>query len=329
MSGKYEFKPFIIGGDLMFSHIQIPQEFFEDERFIKFSLNAKVLYSMMVNRLKLSWINKDKYTHESGEVYIIFSNTEVQQKLGCSDKTATKTVKELEQFGLISRVRVGRIDRIFVYNFASLEPPIREEYKISEQIHVENHVESKWKPVEYADEEMPLFVDDRKNYDDIIGDITTVPSEKVRTINNNIINNYLSNNHSIFQKFSEDSENWEEIIKKTERCIKYQIDYDNLIVQQNSNKAQIEELLELILEVAMCQNEYMKIGGDMLLTVLVQRRFAMIDISCIEQILLNLSLVKHRIFNHKSYLLQCLYNSPTTKENQIKLDVECILAGTF
>ena len=67
-----------------FSFIRIPRILLLDEAFSTLSLSAKVLYSVLLDRMGLSM--KNKWLDEENKVYIIYQITEIQSDLGFSRK---------------------------------------------------------------------------------------------------------------------------------------------------------------------------------------------------------------------------------------------------
>lgn len=67
-----------------FSFIRIPRILLLDEAFSALSLSAKVLYSVLLDRMGLSM--KNKWLDEENKVYIIYQITEIQSDLGFSKK---------------------------------------------------------------------------------------------------------------------------------------------------------------------------------------------------------------------------------------------------
>lgn len=67
-----------------FSFIRIPRILLLDKAFSALSLSAKVLYSVLLDRMGLSM--KNKWLDEENKVYIIYQITEIQSDLGFSKK---------------------------------------------------------------------------------------------------------------------------------------------------------------------------------------------------------------------------------------------------
>jgi len=106
----------------MFSFLRIPKLILTDVRYSSISSDAKLLYSIMLDRMGLSAANG--WMDKQGRVYIVFTIEEVCQTFRISKATAVKCMAELDTksgIGLIERVRVGRghADRIYVLNFVN------------------------------------------------------------------------------------------------------------------------------------------------------------------------------------------------------------------
>lgn len=86
-------------------------------RFIlrgEYSINAKLLYALLLGRTQLSqksgWLSKD------GDVYVIYTIRQMANDLNRSERTVKAALTELENAGLITRVRQGwnRANHIFL-----------------------------------------------------------------------------------------------------------------------------------------------------------------------------------------------------------------------
>lgn len=97
---------------------QFPKMLLEDEFYSEMTLEAKMLYTIMKDRHLLSL--KNKWVDDQGDVYIIFTNKQAAEKLGCGESKAKKVRAELIKFGLIEVVSpkgmVKRASHIYVGN---------------------------------------------------------------------------------------------------------------------------------------------------------------------------------------------------------------------
>ena len=86
---------------------QLPKELFENPIYREVSVEAKVLYTMVKDRMLLSEKNKGEWEDENGNLYCYFSNESAQKYLNRSEPYIIKLKKELHQAGLILEVRQG------------------------------------------------------------------------------------------------------------------------------------------------------------------------------------------------------------------------------
>lgn len=100
-----------------FAFYRIPKVMFTDNRFQNISTEGKVLYGLLLDRVSLSMENG--WIDDEGRVYIIFTLTTIRQAMNCAEKSAIKYLTELEEFGLIERIRqgFGKPALIYVKNF--------------------------------------------------------------------------------------------------------------------------------------------------------------------------------------------------------------------
>lgn len=102
--------------------------------------------------------------------------------------------------------------------------------------------------------------------------------------------------------------------------IRAQIDYDFLV--QCEDPKQVDELVELMLEVALTTDPAIGIGrGRKYPTALVRERFRLITSDHITGILESLWENHTQVRNPKAYLLAALFNAPTSTNNQITMQV--------
>lgn len=96
------------------SFLRIPKALFAKEKYKGLSLETKLVYGFLLDRLSLSmrngWIN------EKDEVFLIYAREAMAEDLGISYKKATKAFKELSACGLIidKRPGQGKPNRIYI-----------------------------------------------------------------------------------------------------------------------------------------------------------------------------------------------------------------------
>ena len=107
-----------------YAFYRIPKQLFTDRRFDRLSVEAKLLYGMMVDRMELS--QKNGWIDGQGRAYIYFTVDEVKERLHCANDKAVKLMRELDSekgIGLLESVRqgLGKPNIIYVKNFVSGE----------------------------------------------------------------------------------------------------------------------------------------------------------------------------------------------------------------
>ena len=86
-------------------------------RFIvagEYSINAKLLYGLLLSRTQLS--QRSGWADENGSVYVIYPIRQMADDLSRSERTVKNALNELENAGLLLRVRQGwnRANRLFL-----------------------------------------------------------------------------------------------------------------------------------------------------------------------------------------------------------------------
>lgn len=96
----------------------LPKVLMDNKKFDGISVESKVLYSMMLDRARLS--KQNNWLDEMGRIYIYFTVENIQIVLNCSKGKALKMLKELDMengMGLIERKKgkgMGKADVIYV-----------------------------------------------------------------------------------------------------------------------------------------------------------------------------------------------------------------------
>ena len=98
---------YFYGGEAeQFTFFRIPKVLFSDKRFQNMSTDAKLLYSLMLDRMSLSV--KNRWFDEENRVYIIYTLDDIIDDFGCARQKAAKLLDELDKnVGLIERKRQG------------------------------------------------------------------------------------------------------------------------------------------------------------------------------------------------------------------------------
>ena len=120
-----------------FSYYRIPRALITGREFRQVSIDAKLLYGLLLDRMGLS--SRNGWFDSQGRVFIYYTLEEIQEDLNCGRDKAMKLLAELDipkGVGLIQRVRQGqgRPTLIYVKQFSTGEvpPPPEADFQRSE-----------------------------------------------------------------------------------------------------------------------------------------------------------------------------------------------------
>ena len=263
-----------------FAFYRIPKVLFTDNRFQKISTEGKVLYGLLLDRVSLS--GENGWIDEERRVYIIFTLNAIRQAMNCAEKSAIKYLTELEDFGLIERIRqgLGKPAIIYVKNFI-------DQYNL--QVKTCNNSSSG-----------PVEVPVQDQY--------------------NLQPNYTNNNNTDFNNtnpiLSGDAERM-----GYEQFLKDQLDVEILKQEYPYDKEMIDGILELILDVLCSKRKMIRIAGDDKPVNVVKGRFMKLTIEHIRYVMTCLQENTTKIRSIKQYMLAALYNAPSTIDGYYRAEV--------
>lgn len=110
----YEFTPFKKSDKLQFSSfIQFPRELLEREEYKILNPNAMLLFSVLADRLDLSFKQVDKnskvkFYDDKGNMYVIFKRDEIQEKLHLKRSALDTALNLLKDCNLIQEKKQGK-----------------------------------------------------------------------------------------------------------------------------------------------------------------------------------------------------------------------------
>lgn len=263
-----------------FAFYRIPKVLFTDNRFQKISTEGKVLYGLLLDRVSLS--RENGWIDEEGRVYIIFTLNAIRQSMNCAEKSAIKYLTELEDFGLIERIRqgLGKPAIIYVKNFI-------DQYNL--QVKTCNNFSSG-----------PVEVPVQDQY--------------------NLQPNYTNNNNTDFNNTNPILSGDEERMGY-ELFLKDQLNVEILKQEYPHDREMIDGILELILDVLCSKRKMIRIAGDDKPVNVVKGRFMKLTIEHIRYVMTCLQENTTKIRSIKQYMLAALYNAPSTIDGYYRAEV--------
>ena len=107
----------------LYNFYQIPKVLLKNKTFSSLDGWSILLFSMLFDRVSLSAENVRDFTDDNGDIFIIFTVEEAMEKSSKSKPVICKYFKQLEDIGLIERVRrgLGKPSIIYVNDFTAIE----------------------------------------------------------------------------------------------------------------------------------------------------------------------------------------------------------------
>lgn len=288
-----------------YSFYRIPKTLLTDPRYKSVSIEAKVLYGLLLDRMGLSvkngWMDSEK------RVYIYFTQEDAMAFMGCGKDKTTKLFRELDKdgIGLIERKKQGqgRPTRIYVKNF--ILPPEPGQPQQPEEVPPPRNPQTAEKP-----QSAPL---ETRGLDG--GFSAPNKTEKKNTDLNDT-------DPSIFPPTPaplasppagrpksrmriDEMDRYRELIKEN-------IDFDLLLQEHPYDEETLEGYVELMVEVCCSRRDFIRIAGEEMAAGVVKSRFLKLNHEHIAYVLDSLSQNTTLVKNIKAYTLAALYNAPTT-----------------
>lgn len=298
---------------------RVPQVLFTDDEFRYISSEAKLLYGFLLDRTALS--AKNKWTDEDGKVYVYFTQDEAKEKLNIGTGKATKIFSELDEIGLIIRIRQGQGNpcKIYVMNFAK---------PLSQAQTSENQKSEKSKMEVLNSEKDNLRLTKSESLKQIKRK-SRLPKNESQDFQksecNNTENSHTENSQN---NLSSISEGLSDGIVEYSQCIeniKEQISYDSLY-SQGTEENYLNFIISLIADVYINQNsgDMFNINNISVSSARVAKRFSLLDDTHITYVISKLkqAFKSQQIKNIRKYTISCLYNAPVI----IDIDIDSQLA---
>ena len=277
--------PYFYGAEAdQFAFYRIPKVFFTEPLLCGLSIEAKLLYGLMLDRLILS--ARNGWLDEDGRVFIYYTVESIMEDLNCGNKKAVRLLSELDcEYGLIERKRQGqgKPTRIYVKNFSTL---------------IQNrHFQ--------------------KCQNDISGRVKTTSLDVSKGHSNNTeINNTEYNKTNLIYPPSEadEKDGWDAYGQSSDYFLE-QLAFDTLQSEYPYDGEVLDEILELLVETVCSKRKYIRVCGEDKPTEVVKSRLMKLTNEHIRYVLGCLKENTTKVRNIKGYLLATLYNAPITISN--------------
>lgn len=282
-----------------YSFYKIPKLLFTDDYFKKISVEAKVLYGLMLDRMSLSV--KNQWMDEEGRAYIYYSLEDIMDALGCSNKKAISIMKELDMdagIGLIEKKRQGQGKPTMIY---------LKQFMIQDVQKCRNYTSGE---KQTFSEVKNLHILKCKNDTSRSEESTCLEVKNIHTNKNNINNTELSNTESNLILSGDDRMRYE--MDAYSELIRENIELDILRERHPYDQELLEGIFDLILETVLCKNESIIIASNKYPAELVRSKFLKLNSSHVEYVIGCFKGNTTKVHNIKKYLLTTLFNAPST-----------------
>ena len=274
--------PYFYGAEAdQFAFYRIPKVFFTEPLLCGLSIEAKLLYGLMLDRLSLS--SRNSWVDEDGRVYIYYTVENVMEDLNCGNKKAAKLLNELDsEYGLIERKRqgLGKPTKIYVKNFAGLLQ--------------KRHVQT------------------CRNDTSGRVQMTSLDVSKGHTNNTEINNTEYNKTDLIYLSEKDDGKDgWDGYTQYREYFLE-QLEFDILLAQYPYDKDTLNEILELLIETVCSRRKCIRVCGEDKPAEVVKSRLMKLTNEHIRYVMDSLKENTTKVRNIKQYLLSVLYNAPVT-----------------
>lgn len=283
-----------------YSFYRIPKALFTDPRFKGVSVEAKVLYGLLLDRMALSV--KNNWLDPDGRVYIIYTIADVMGTLGCAEQKANKLLNELDTakgVGLVERVRrgLGKPNVIYVKNFIDkAKPAACQESQIK---NCENHKSGDVKITIQEMRKSQTNNTDLNNTDFSDTDPSIYPAKAGAFP----VDNVSPAGYGV--DGIDQMEAYRELIKEN-------IDYAYLLHDHPYDRERLDGFVELMAETCCSSRKSIRINQGDMSTEVVKSRFLKLDSGHIQYVMDCLDRNTTLIGNIRAYTLSALFNAPVT-----------------
>jgi hypothetical protein len=299
-----------------FTFYRIPKALFTDDAFVNLSVEAKVLYGLMLDRMGLSL--RSGWLDDQGRVYIYFTLEDIQEQLRCGHNKAIRLLKELDQeLGLIQRKRqgLGRPDRIYVMNFTSQNKAQTSDFGNSVDEEKEEFEDAPPVKAELQDSQNGNSEGQTSHFETSavpeMGVLDLPKPDANKTEYNKTYKNETDPIHPI-----DPTESVEQMMDKMDRAkelLKEKWGYAALVDSLTPNK--VDGVISLGADILCSQSPTIRIGKQDLPREMVAQRLLSLNSRHIKYVFACMEKTETTIRNMRAYQLTALYNAPTTSDS--------------
>ena len=283
--------------EAQYSFVRVPKLLLQHEAYQRISSEAKLLYSLLLDRVGLS--HKNGWRDKQNRIYIIYPIAEVMEEMNCGKNKAVQLLDELEQkAGLIERKRqgLGKPNLIYVKSFFRTVDNFGERHFLKFENQTSGGLNIK--PQEVS-ESNPTNTDNKKT-DMNQTDLSFLPGRE-------------SKRNDAYAQY--------------EAYFREELEIPILIQDNRSEKETLEGILDLLAETCSSKRKTIRIAGDDKPIEIVKGRLMKLNSLHIQYVLDCLKENTTYVRDMKQYLLTTLFNAPVTIDSYYQARVNHDMYG--
>lgn len=278
-----------------YRYLAVPKELIKNRSYSSLDFGAVFLYARMMEIASLSAQNEDKFTDKKG-LFIIYTVERMEQDLQRSHPTIVKWTKQLENIGLIEKVRQGqgKPSKIYIYDFTTAphDEPEKPTSKEAEPQEVKD----------FNFKKSTAFTSRSKDSElQEVKDFNAIELENKELENKGL--HPTDPSADLEDGWAEDSLDIDEIQAQVRRQVEY------TVLCENYDEEIANEIVEIITEVRCRDSPKMQIGAHKYPMGFVRKRMESLTYEHVCYVLDNLGRAGP-VRNPHNYLLTLLFNAP-------------------
>ena len=300
------FDYFTPGEAEQYAFYRVPKLLITGEQFKTLSMEAKLLYGILLDRVSLSLRNG--WVDEQNHVYIIYTIEQIMQEMNCSNKKAVTMLAELEKkVALIEKKRqgLGKPNLIYVKNFFTANQPDCE-YEQQEIIPI----------VDNSEKEAPEMsnVHPQKCKNDTSGSVEATFAEmsEVHGIKTNINNTDFSDTNPISSYPQMGNDAMRASYTAYRNYFMNHLEMDALLSDKPSDRDMADGIIDILVETCCTTKPTVWVSGTEIPTEVVRGKLMKLSMEHIQYVIHCFNENTTKVRNIRQYLLAALYNAPTT-----------------
>lgn len=300
------FDYFTPGEAEQYAFYRVPKLLITGEQFKTLSMETKLLYGILLDRVSLSLRNG--WVDEQNHVYIIYTIEQIMQEMNCSNKKAVTMLAELEKkVALIEKKRqgLGKPNLIYVKNFFTANQP---DCEYEQQEIVPNVDNSEMEAPEMSN------VHPQKCKNDTSGSVEATFAEmsEVHGIKTNINNTDFSDTNPISSYPQMGNDAMRASYTAYRNYFMNHLEMEALLSDKPSDRDMADGIIDILVETCCTTKPTVWVSGTEIPTEVVRGKLMKLSMEHIEYVIHCFNENTTKVRNIRQYLLAALYNAPTT-----------------